>query len=110
VKIWFNKLHDSRRSVVETTGTEITLGRDATCDVVLASPLVSRRHAVVRIQGERLELENTGLNSLLVGTAEIFGGQRISFGLGERLRIWPFTITFEKEQAPSLSRRGLLRR
>ena len=107
MKIWFNKLHDSRRSVVETTAAEITLGRDATCDVVLASPLVSRRHAVVRISGERLELENTGLNSLLVGAAEIFGGQRISFGLGERLRIWPFTITFEKEQAPTLSRTEL---
>ena len=55
MKIWFNKLHESRRSVVELAGPEITIGRDATCDVVLASPLVSRKHAVVRVNGEWVE-------------------------------------------------------
>ena len=54
MKIWFHKLHESRRSVVELTGAEISIGRDATCDVVLASPLVSRRHAVVRLNGDKL--------------------------------------------------------
>jgi pilus assembly protein CpaF len=107
MKIWFNKLHDSRRSVVETTAGQITIGRDATCDVVLASPLVSRRHAVVRVSGDRLELENVGLNSLLVGSAEVFGGQSVTFRLGERVRIWPFTVSFEKEAAPSLTRAEL---
>ena len=29
MKIWFNKLHESRRSVVELTGPEISIGRDA---------------------------------------------------------------------------------
>jgi len=107
VKIWFNKLHESRRSVVELAGPEISIGRDATCDVVLASPLVSRRHAVVRMNGDRLELENVGLNSCLVGSVEVFGGQVVAFGLGERLRIWPYTITFEQETAPTLTRAEL---
>jgi Flp pilus assembly CpaF family ATPase len=104
MKIWFNKLHESRRSVVELTAPEISIGRDASCDVVLASPLVSRRHAIVRIHDGRLELENVGLNSCLVGSTEVFGGQVVPFGLGDRLRIWPFTITFEQEKAPTLTR------
>ena len=54
MKIWFNKLHDSRRSFVELSAPEISIGRDSTCDVVLPSPLVSRKHAVVRINGERM--------------------------------------------------------
>src|SRR5688572_25773377 len=100
MKVWFHKLHESRRSLLELAGPEITIGRDATCDVVLASPLVSRRHAVVRVSSERLELENVGLNSLHVGSAEVLGGQVVSFGLGERIRIWPYTLTFENEKAP----------
>ncbi len=107
MKIWFNKLHDSRRSVVELSAPEISIGRDATCDVVLPSPLVSRKHAVVRISGDKLELENTGLNSCLVGSQEVFGGQVVSFSLGDRLRIWPFTISFEQESAPTLTRAEL---
>jgi pilus assembly protein CpaF len=107
MKVWFNKLHDSRRSVVELSAPEISIGRDATCDVVLPSPLVSRKHAVVRISGDKLELENTGLNSCLVGSQEVFGGQVVSFSLGDRLRIWPFTISFEQESAPTLTRAEL---
>jgi pilus assembly protein CpaF len=107
MKVWFNKLHDSRRSVVELAASQVTIGRDTACDVVLPSPLVSRRHAVVRVNGERLELENVGLNSLHVGANEIFGGQTIAFGLGERIRIWPYTITFEQETTPTLTRAEL---
>ena len=73
MKIWFNKLHDSRRQVVEVAGPEITIGRDASCDVVLASPLVSRQHAVLRLASGGLELENVGLNSCLVGATEVLG-------------------------------------
>ncbi len=104
MKIWFNQLHESRRSVIEVAKTEITLGKESTCDVVLNSPLVSRRHAVVRIKGERLELENLGLNSCLVGATEVFGGQKLLFSPGERVRIWPFTLTFEQETAPTATK------
>lgn len=107
MKVWFHKLHESRRSLIEVSGQEITIGRDEASDVVLASPLVSRRHAVVRVSGDRLELENVGLNSLHVGSAEVFGGQVVSFGMGERIRIWPFTLTFENEKPPALSRADL---
>jgi Flp pilus assembly CpaF family ATPase len=104
MKIWFNKLQDSRRQVVEVAGPEISIGRDATCDVVLASPLVSRQHAVLRLTGGGIELENLGLNSCLVGATEVLGGQRLEFSPGERVRIWPFTLTFEQEATPTLTR------
>ena len=104
MKIWFNKLQDSRRQVVEVAGPEVTIGRDATCDVVLASPLVSRQHAVLRLRSGGIELENLGLNSCLVGATEVLGGQRLEFSLGERVRIWPFTLTFEQEATPTPTR------
>jgi Flp pilus assembly CpaF family ATPase len=104
MKIWFNQLHDSKRTAVEVAGPEVSIGRDAACDVVLASPLVSRRHVVLRISGGRYELENVGLNSCLVGATEVFGGQRLEFAPTERIRIWPYTVSLEQETAVTLTR------
>ncbi|MCA9105644.1 MAG: ATPase, T2SS/T4P/T4SS family [Pirellulaceae bacterium] len=104
-KIWFNKLNESRRSSVEVRGHEISLGRDPDCDVVLRSPLVSRRHAVIRkLDDGMLELHNTGVNSCLVGETEIQGGQRVVFSNETKVRIWPFTISFESERRATFTR------
>ena len=53
MKIWFNKINESRRNVVEVSGSQITIGRDASNTVCLQSPLVSRQHAVVRGADQR---------------------------------------------------------
>ena len=64
MKVWYNKINESRRSVLDLQGAEFRVGRDQSNDVVLNSPLVSRQHAVVRVRDGSLELENVGLNSL----------------------------------------------
>ena len=103
--IWFNKLNESRRASVEVRGDEISLGRDPQCDVQLRSPLVSRRHAVLRrIEDGTLELQNVGVNSCLVGETEILGGQRVTFSADTKVRIWPFTISFESERRATFTR------
>jgi Flp pilus assembly CpaF family ATPase len=104
MKIWFNKLSESRRSMVEVDDPEVTIGRDPSNRVVLHSPLVSRQHAVVRIADGKLRLENVGLNSCIVGDQEVLGGQSAVFEPGTKVRIWPFTLTFEAEQAAVVTR------
>jgi Flp pilus assembly CpaF family ATPase len=104
VKVWYNNINESRRTFVEVSGPEISVGRDPSNAVVLSSPLVSRRHAVVRVENGRLILENVGLNSCLVGEEEVFGGQRAAFDPGTRVRIWPFTLSFEAEQPAAITR------
>ena len=89
MKIWFNKVNESRRSVVELEANEFHIGREETNSVVLRSPLVSRRHAVVRVDNGEMELENVGLNSCLVGDTEVLGGERAKFTAGVKVRIWP---------------------
>ncbi|MCR9118930.1 MAG: FHA domain-containing protein, partial [bacterium] len=79
MKIWFNKLNDSRRHSVDIDGDTIRFGRDAENDIVLRSPLVSKHHAIVRKSGEQLEIENLGVNSCLVGDVEVLGGDRAKF-------------------------------
>ena len=103
MKVWFNRISESRRSMLELEGAEFRIGRDQSNDIVLTSPLVSREHAVVRLDGEQLELENLGINSCLVGDTEILGGQSASFTPGAKIRIWPYTISFQRETESTYS-------
>ncbi len=107
MKVWFNKVHDSRRSMVETDDAVIRIGRDQGNTVVLQSPLVGKQQAVVRRDNGLLTLENLGINSCVVGETEVLGGQACEFSPGDTVRIWPFTLTFESEQASPISRSEL---
>ncbi len=109
MKIWFNKINESRRSMVELEADEVQIGRDVSNSVVLRSPLVSRHHAVVRrADGNgQLELENVGVNSCLVGETEVLGGERIKFDITVKVRIWPYTLSFETEHTTAVSKAEL---
>lgn len=107
MKVWFNKVHDSRRAMVEVSETEITIGRDASNTIVLQSPLVSKRHAIVRNDNGRLHLQMVGINGCMVGETEVLGGESIDFSPGQRVRIWPYTLSFEAEAASVISRAQL---
>ena len=71
MKIWFNKVHEAKRVLIESDSPEIRIGRDPTNIIVLQSPLVSKRHAVVTRENGRLKLENVGVNGCLVGEQEV---------------------------------------
>ena len=107
MKVWYNKINESRRAMVETSGAEVTIGRDPSNTVVLQSPLVSRHHAVVRLTDGKLHLENVGLNSCVVGDEEVAGAQTAVFEPGTKVRIWPFTLTFEAEKPATITRAEL---
>ena len=103
MKVWYNKVNESRRSVLEVDSTEVTIGRDPSNTVCLQSPLVSRRHAVVRMVDGKLHLENVGLNSCVVDDEEVLGGQTAVFTPGAKIRVWPYTLTFEAEKAATIT-------
>lgn len=107
MKVWFNRIDESRRAVVDLGSAEVTIGRDPTNSVVLKSPLVSRRHAVVRKIDEELELENVGVNSCLVGDLEVLGGEKVRFVADVKVRIWPYTLSFETDSTTTFSRTEL---
>ena len=107
MKVWYNKISESRRNVVEVHDAQITIGRDPANTICLQSPLVSRQHAIVRPAGGKLMLENVGLNSCIVGEEEVLGGQTGLFDPGAKVRIWPYTLTFEAEKAATVTRAEL---
>ena len=104
MKVWFNKIHDSRRQSIETEESTISVGRDRSNVLVLHSPLVSKRQAIVRRDNGTLEFENIGINSCMVGDTEVMGGESIGFSAGETVRVGPFTLTFESDEAAPISR------
>jgi pSer/pThr/pTyr-binding forkhead associated (FHA) protein len=71
---------------------QLLVGRDPGCDVVLAEPTVSRRHAQLFFRAgswtvQDLESTNgTLLNGKRVGRCEVRPGDRLILGL-ERLRV-----------------------
>ena len=107
MKVWYNKVHESRRFLVETEDDVIHIGRDPENTVVLKSPLVSKRQSRVRRDAEGWMLENIGINSCMVGEREIIGGEQIRIEAGDTIRIWPFTLTFESEEAAPISRQEM---
>ena len=81
MRIWFNKVNESRRSMVEVDANEVHIGRDPSNGVVLRSPLVSRHHAVIRHVDGELELENLGVNSCMVGETEVMLDGAVEFSV-----------------------------
>jgi hypothetical protein len=60
--LWFDT--DGKAMARAVDKAEIVIGRDASCDLVLSSPRVSRRHCVVRrVGGGKAELEIDELGS-----------------------------------------------
>ncbi len=104
MKVWYNKIHDSRRTMVEIADPVIRIGRELSNTIVLSSPLVSKRHAIVTQQNGKLRLENVGINGCMVGDVEVLGGQSLDFTPGQQVRIWPYSLTFEAETASVITR------
>ncbi|GAB4153254.1 MAG: hypothetical protein Tsb009_29580 [Planctomycetaceae bacterium] len=104
MKVWFNKVHESRRQMIETDEPLIRIGRDSDNDVVLNSPLVSKHQAVVRRDNGKLHVENVGINSCMIGSVELIRGESTTFSAGDVVRIWPYTLTFESEEATPIGR------
>ena len=108
MKVWYNKIHESRRNVLEVDDDqELTIGRDTSNQLVLKSPLVSKHQATVRRSNGKLTLRNIGINSCMVGDEEVPGGASREFSAGETVRIWPYTVNFEIAEAAAISRQQL---
>jgi pilus assembly protein CpaF len=104
MKVWYNKIHDSHRTMVEIADPVIRIGRDLSNTIVLQSPLVSKQHAIVTQQNGKLRLENVGINGCMVGETEVLGGQSLEFTPGQQVRIWPFSLTFDAETVSAITR------
>jgi len=73
------------------SGGEISIGRDETCTVVLASPDISRRHVSVMIQSSAIVVRDSSSNGTQVGTQRVFRSE-IPVPFGTPIMVGPYVI------------------
>ncbi|MBI2962998.1 MAG: Flp pilus assembly complex ATPase component TadA [Deltaproteobacteria bacterium] len=76
---------------VNIPGETAVLGKHADCEVVLDDPLVSRRHARLRLDAGRIVLEDLGSTNGTELAGQPVEGQRV-VEPGQEIRIGPFAI------------------
>ncbi len=83
---------------VVPSGGEISIGRDETCTVVLASPDISRRHVSVTIQSSAIVVRDSSSNGTQVGSQRVFRSE-IPVPFGTPIMVGPYVIRVVR-QAP----------
>jgi pilus assembly protein CpaF len=81
------------------SGGEISIGRDETCTVVLASPDISRRHVSVMIQSSAIVVRDSSSNGTQVGSQRVFRSE-IPVPFGTPIMVGPYVIRVVR-QAPA---------
>jgi pilus assembly protein CpaF len=83
--------------MVPSTG-EISIGRDETCTVVLASPDISRRHVTITVQPAGIAVRDSSSNGTQVGTQRVFRTEaNVAFGTG--IQVGPYLIRVVRQGA-----------
>jgi len=89
-------LDDGREYVV--TGTSLTVGRDASCDVVATSKNVSRRHAEIMATPKGYLVIDSSTNGTLVNGQKIDGQQLLA--RGDVIKCGEYEFRFYADTAP----------
>jgi pilus assembly protein CpaF len=95
MKIWYGSTLGSRRSVLSVEGDRVRLGRGADNDVVLDSPYVADRAAVLRRQGDAWVLTALGMNGCDVAGRRLLQGQCALLPARTPFRIFPFDVVLD---------------
>ncbi len=82
------------------SGGEITIGRDETCTVVLASPDISRRHVTITVQPSAIAVRDSSSNGTQVGSQRVFRSE-IPVPFGTPIQVGPYVIRVMRQGAPA---------
>jgi hypothetical protein len=90
--------HGRLESAIPWEAERLTLGRATECDVMLATPEVSRRHALLVREGDRFEVRDLeSINGTFVNGEKV---TRRALQSGDVIRVEDFELTFVLDRAP----------
>ena len=87
------------------SGGEISIGRDETCTVVLASPDISRRHVTINIQPSAIVVRDSSSNGTQVGTQRVFRSE-LPVPYGTPVQVGPYVIRVVRQGANGAAAAG----
>src|SRR3982751_247924 len=82
----------SNRRGLDLATNEITVGGGPECSVCLSSPLVSRLHATVQLNGINMRVQDSSRNGTLAGGVFLNGSASVA-KMGDPLTIGEFIVT-----------------
>jgi pilus assembly protein CpaF len=99
---------EQRRIEIEARVEPLWLGRDASCDVVLPAPQVSRKHISLRLEGRHLQIEDHSANGTRVDDSVLRGAARRLNPGRCTVRVGPYLVSFEvpSDEANTAPARG----
>jgi Flp pilus assembly CpaF family ATPase len=104
MKIWYNNIIDTERHVVEVHGDRIRIGRAASNEIVLDSPYVADEAAVLYRRGNAWELVALGMNGVMLGDRQLFGGERCDIRGSQTISLFPYSLTLDLPSAAETTR------
>lgn len=107
-ELWIYNQFNDRKTALPLADESLFIGRDATNQVCLQSPFISRVHAKLFRDADRWYIESLGLNAALVANQTARPGQRLPVRAGEEIRLGEFSLYLvDREQSPAaLGRRA----
>lgn len=82
---------------VEQPVAEISIGRSKSNDIILSSKTVSRRHAIVKIMGDRILLINQSANGVVVNGERIDRVKELEAGQFATIDVYRFCVEEQKK-------------
>jgi len=92
MQFWLFDHSSNDRSTVTSDADVITVGRDASCDIVLSSPFVARQHAKVFRKGNQWFVEAVGRSGTRVANREIPAGESTKLEFGDEVQLGQFSL------------------
>jgi pilus assembly protein CpaF len=104
MRIWYNNVLDNSRYAVDVNGHRVRVGRDPSNDIVLNSPFVAAEALLLLKRGALWELAALGLNGCQIGDEELRLGETRNVSDGQRIKLFPYTLTLEMPDQPQMSK------
>jgi len=103
VEIWvYNQFKDERKTL-KVSDHAVTFGRDDSCDIVLPSQFVSRKHGRIFFEGGSYFLEITGRGGAVVANKEVHSSEKVKIEFGDEIRIGEFSVYMMQPAARRVS-------
>ncbi len=92
MEFWLYDHSTNARTTLQIETEPITIGREPTCDVVLSSPFVARRHARIVRRGNQLFVESLSRGGTRVANREVTMDQPARLDFGDEIQIAQYSL------------------
>ncbi len=92
MEFWLYDHSNNSRITLQVEREPIVIGREDTCDIVLKSPFVARRHFQIVRRGNQLFVENLGRSGTRVANREVLPDKPTRVDFGDEIQVAQYSL------------------